>query len=148
LESAGLLCGLEKYAGNIIRKRSSKPKFQVFNNALINAQMNDSLEHIKSDHKVWGQLVESAVGAHLLNASLTKRFNLYYWNENNYEVDFVIEQNGVIIGIEVKTGKDSSNAGMNVFDKAFHPKHLFTVGTDGIPLEEFLLSDPSDLFKI
>jgi hypothetical protein len=37
LEGAGLLTGLEKYAGNIIRKRSSKPKFQVFNNALISA---------------------------------------------------------------------------------------------------------------
>jgi predicted AAA+ superfamily ATPase len=148
LESAGLLTGLEKYAGSIIRKRSSKPKFQVFNNALINAQMNDSFENVKSDHKIWGQLVESAVGSHLLNASLIKRFNLYYWNENSYEVDFVIEKNGILIGIEVKTGKDSRNEGMSLFDKAFHPKHLFIVGTDGIPVEEFLLSDPSELFNV
>jgi predicted AAA+ superfamily ATPase len=30
LNGAGLLTGLEKYSGNLIRKRSSIPKFQVY----------------------------------------------------------------------------------------------------------------------
>ncbi|MEN6453244.1 MAG: ATP-binding protein [Prolixibacteraceae bacterium] len=148
LEGAGLLTGLEKYAGNIIRKRSSKPKFQVFNNALISAQLNASFSEATYDHKQWGRLAESAVGAHLLNASLEKKFNLYYWNESNKEVDFIMEKGGLLIGIEVKTGTDSRNEGLAAFDNLFHPKNLFTVGTDGIPLEEFLLSDPSQLFLI
>ena len=37
LDSAGLLCGLEKYAGNRLRQRLSSPKFQVHNTALIAA---------------------------------------------------------------------------------------------------------------
>ncbi len=109
LEGAGLLTGLEKYAGNIIRKRSSKPKFQVFNNALISAQLNASFSEATSDHKQWSRLAESAVGTHLLNASLEKKFNLYYWNESNKEVDFILEKGGLLIGIEVKTGTDSRN---------------------------------------
>lgn len=148
LEGAGLLTGLEKYAGNIIRKRSSKPKFQVFNNALISAQSDMQYNDILSDHKEWGRLAESAVGAHLLNSSIDKRFNLYYWNENSNEVDFVLEKSGKLIGIEVKSGVDSRNRGIALFDEAYHPNHIFTVGTDGIPFEEFLASDPSGLFYL
>lgn len=147
-DSAGLLTGLEKYAGNIIRKRASKPKFQVYNNALMSAQSNLTLTQAQEDHKLWGRFVESTIGAHLLNNSKQKRYNLYYWNENSHEVDFVMEKNGWVIAIEVKSGARSKNNGMSLFDKAYNPKHIFTVGTDGIPVEEFLLSDPSKLFEI
>lgn len=37
LSDAGLLGGLEKFAGNEVNKRASSPKFQVYNNALFNA---------------------------------------------------------------------------------------------------------------
>jgi len=146
LKSAGLLCGLEKFSGDIIRTRSSKPKFQVFNNALISAQSELTKDMAKSDHKLWGRLVESAIGMHLLNKTYTENFNLYYWNENSNEVDFVIEKGDKIIGIEVKSGKDSTNNGMAIFESKFHPTALYTVGTNGIPIEDFLRSNPSNLF--
>lgn len=38
LNTAGLLGGLEKFAKDVIRKRSSSPKFQVHNTALISCQ--------------------------------------------------------------------------------------------------------------
>ena len=148
LEHAGLLAGLEKYAGNAIRKRSSKPKFQVFNNALMSTQLNLTFEKAKADHKLWGQLVESAVGQHLINSAALKKFNLYYWNENSNEVDFVIEKGEEIIGLEVKSGKDSTNRGMSIFADAFHPKRMFTIGTGGIPVEEFLTMKPEVLFEV
>jgi len=146
LKSAGLLCGLEKFSGDIIRTRSSKPKFQVFNNALISAQSELTKDMAKNDHKLWGRLVESAIGMHLLNKTYTENFNLYYWNENSNEVDFVIEKGDKIIGIEVKSGKDSTNNGMAIFESKFHPTALYTVGTNGIPIEDFLRSNPSNLF--
>lgn len=146
LKSAGLLCGLEKFSGDIIRTRSSKPKFQVFNNALISAQSELTKDIAKNDHKLWGRLVESAIGMHLLNKTYTENFNLYYWNENSNEVDFVIEKGDKIIGIEVKSGKDSTNNGMAIFESKFHPTALYTVGTNGIPIEDFLRSNPSNLF--
>ncbi|MDR1223567.1 MAG: ATP-binding protein [Tannerella sp.] len=148
LTGAGLLTGLEKYAGHIIRKRSSVPKFQVFNNALMSQLLNIGLEQAKADHKLWGQIVESAVGAHLLNHSITEKYSLYYWNENGNEVDFVIEKNNEIVGLEVKTGKDSRNAGLAVFNSQFHPKHIFTIGTDGISMEDFFRMNPKTFFEI
>lgn len=146
LEGAGLLTGLEKYAGSVIRKRSSKPKFQVFNNALITAQLSDYFRLTRQDHKKWGRLAESAVGTHLLNASFEGKFNLNYWNESSKEVDYILERGGQLIAIEVKTGSDGFNQGLAVFDSMYHPAAMYTVGTSGIPLEEFLLSDPSELF--
>jgi predicted AAA+ superfamily ATPase len=131
-----------------MRIRSSIPKFQVYNNALMTQMLNTTLEQAQSDHKLWGQIVESAVGTHLLNNSITENYNLYYWNENNNEVDFVIERNKVIIGLEVKTGKDSTNVGLSVFNSKFHPKHIFTIGTNGIDLEEFFRMNPKTFYEI
>lgn len=146
LSSAGLLCGLEKYSGEIIRKRSSRPKFQVFNNALISSQSAYDFKQAIADSKLWGRVVESSVGAHLLNLSSELDYNLYYWNENSNEVDFVIEKGEKVVAIEVKSGKDSTNPGMAEFDLRFHPKSMYTVGTDGIPLEDFFRTNPLDLF--
>jgi predicted AAA+ superfamily ATPase len=148
LSEAGLLTGLEKFAGNIIRQRASVPKFQVYNNALLAQMLNMSLEQAKADHKLWGQIVESAVGCHLLNHSYTENYKLFYWNENNAEVDFIIERNKEIVGMEVKTGKDSANAGLSFFAEKFHPKHLFTIGTDGIDFETFFRMNPEEFFEI
>ena len=71
LDTAGLLGGLEKYAADVIRKRSSSPKFQVHNTALISAQRPESFLDISKDPVKWGRMVESAIGAHLMNYSLT-----------------------------------------------------------------------------
>lgn len=146
LESAGLLCGLEKYAGDIIRKRSSKPKFQVFNNALLSAQNELLFPEAVNDSRLWGRLYESAVGTHLLNRSYTEDYKVYYWNENSMEVDYVIQKGSRTVAIEVKSGKDSTNDGMAMFDSKFHPTALITIGTNGIPVEEFMSMNPSDLF--
>jgi predicted AAA+ superfamily ATPase len=148
LREAGLLSGLEKYAADIIRKRASKPKFQVHNNALLAAGQNLSFGELRADPKEWGRFFESAVGTHLINSSIEQRFNVYYWNKGDYEVDYVIEQGGVVVGIEVKSGKDSANKGMALFDEEFHPRGVFLVGTDGIPIEQFLTMNPADLFKL
>lgn len=148
LDRAGLLGGLEKYAGDVIRQRSSKPKFQVFNTALISAQSIMQYPELRADHKQWGRWAESAVGAHLINAAREKKFNLFYWNDSNKEVDFVIEKNGILIAIEVKSGLDSRNPGIALFNDRFCPRHIFTVGTDGIPFEEFLSLHPDTFFTI
>jgi predicted AAA+ superfamily ATPase len=47
LNTAGLLAGIEKYSGNLIYKRSSSPKFQVHNTALISAQSDYSFKDIQ-----------------------------------------------------------------------------------------------------
>lgn len=146
LSDCGLLGGLEKYAGSVIRQRSSSPKFQVYNNALLSSQDEETYSSAVVNPKLWGRLVESSVGAHLLNHSISERYNLYYWREGNNEVDFILEKGDKVIGLEVKSGASADNAGMGVFNDKFNPNKMLIVGTSGIPYEEFLKINPKELF--
>jgi predicted AAA+ superfamily ATPase len=146
LSDSGLLGGLEKYAGSVIRQRSSSPKFQVYNNALLTSQDNEIYSNAIVNPKLWGRLVESSVGAHLLNHSVSERYNLCYWREGNNEVDFILEKGDKVIGLEVKSGASADNLGMGIFDDKFHPDKMLLVGTGGIPYEEFLKINPKDIF--
>ncbi|MDR1054975.1 MAG: ATP-binding protein [Prevotellaceae bacterium] len=146
LSDCGLLGGLDKYAGDIIRKRGSSPKFQVYNNALITAQSDEAYEKTIINPELWGRLVESSVGTHLINHSISERYSLYYWRDGNYEVDFVLEKGDKVIGLEVKSGMKAENAGMGIFAERFHPEKVLLVGTGGIPYDKFLKINPKELF--
>ncbi len=146
LSDSGLLGGLEKYSGNVIRKRSSSPKFQVYNNALLNAQGILTYREVVTDAKKWGRLAESAIGAYLINSSISEDFQLFYWREGNNEVDFILEKKGQVVGIEVKTGMEAGNKGMQIFNDKYHPDKILLVGTSGISFEDFLKINPNELF--
>ncbi|MCK4486031.1 MAG: ATP-binding protein, partial [Desulfobacterales bacterium] len=77
---AGLLEGLPKYAGQRVRQRASSPKLQVLNTALITAQSQFSMEEAKRDTNYWGRLVESGVGATLINGLRGKGIEVFYWS--------------------------------------------------------------------
>jgi uncharacterized protein len=139
LSGAGMLTGLQKYAGQAVRQRGSSPKLQVFNTALMTAQSGLSPDDAKSDREFRGRLVESAVGAHLANAAAGGACELFYWRERSREVDFVVRVGRTVIAIEVKSGRaPASFPGLGAFAEGFKPKRTLLVGGDGIPLEEFL----------
>jgi uncharacterized protein len=147
LDSAGLLCGLEKYAGERLRQRMSSPKFQVHNTALIAATHPATFTEITNQPVQWGRIVESAIGAHLVNYARQEDFRLYYWREGNDEVDFVMEYRGKTVAIEVKSGAKHGNLkGMDEFKKQFSPDKLLLVGSTGLPWQEFLTINPTQLF--
>ncbi|PKO98479.1 MAG: AAA family ATPase [Bacteroidetes bacterium HGW-Bacteroidetes-8] len=146
LSDCGLLGGLDKFAGDIIRKRGSSPKFQVYNNSLITSQINTTYQKATANPELWGRLTESSVGTHLINHSISQRYNLYYWREGNYEVDFILENGNKVIGLEVKSGLKAKNAGMSVFADKFHPDKLLLIGTGGVPYDEFLKINPKEMF--
>ncbi|HSU28436.1 MAG TPA: ATP-binding protein [Chitinophagaceae bacterium] len=146
LDTAGLLGGIEKYAKDIIRKRSSSPKFQVHNTALISAQSDNVFAEAAAKPDEWGRMVESAIGAHLLNYSRSEDFELYYWRERNDEVDFVIKKKKKVIGLEVKSGATQSSAGISAFKKQMKPDKILLIGNAGIKWEDFLKMNPGELF--
>lgn len=150
LDTAGLLAGIEKFTGNQIRQRASSPKFQVHNTALISAQRNESLKKISALPSEWGRVVESAIGAHLINHALTEGFTVNYWRNRNDEIDFVIEKKGNIIGLEIKSGTTQKASGMAAFKKQINPQKMFLIGSrslgTGMPWQEFLRINPNDLF--
>ncbi|HNZ71858.1 MAG TPA: DUF4143 domain-containing protein, partial [Prolixibacteraceae bacterium] len=94
-----------------------------------------------------GRLVESAVGAHLINYSVSERFQLYYWREGNNEVDFVLEHRGKTVALEVKSGSNTINKGMDLFAQKYNSAKVLMVGSGGIPLELFLRMNPLELFR-
>lgn len=146
LDTAGLLGGLEKFSGGKSRKKSSSPKFQVHNSAFFSALHPYHFENIVADKEKWGRIVESAVGAHLINSAYSQGFTLHYWREGNFEVDFVMEHKGRVIALEVKSGFHATTTGMFQFRKAYPDSKIMLIGKEGIPWEEFLLVNPIDLF--
>lgn len=146
LSECGLLGGIEKYSGNIIRKRSSSPKFQVYNNALLTAQSDLAFREVSVDPEKWGRLVESSIGAHLINNAVSERYELYYWREESDEVDFVLEKGGKVVALEVKSGTHTANKGMSVFSKKYPDSKVMLIGSGGIPYADFLKMNPALLF--
>jgi len=146
LNTAGLLNGLEKFDNKLIRKRASSPKFQVHNTALISAQRAESFSEIRTRPDLWGRMVESAIGAHLINSSYSSGCDVYYWREGNHEVDFVLEYRGKVVGIEVKSGRIQHTSGLQVFQKTYKPDRLLIVGDDSLPWQDFLQMEVTSLF--
>jgi predicted AAA+ superfamily ATPase len=145
LESAGLLCGIMKYAGQVVRRQASSPKLLALNNALMNASGPLSLAEVRQQPDRWGRIVETAVGNHLRNASMGTRMELFYWLDRQLELDFVLRSGSRLTAIEVKSGRaPCSFPAMDAFAKHFPVTRKLLVGGTGIPVDEFLLTPPEE----
>ncbi len=139
LSDAGMITGLQKFAGDVARSRGSSPKLQVYNTALLTAQSNLTLAEARADTEFWGRLTESAVGAHLANAAAARVCDVFYWRDGGLEVDFVVRSGRVLTSIEVKSGRaPAAHAGTDAFARAFKPQRSLLVGGDGIAIDAFL----------
>jgi hypothetical protein len=146
LDNVGLLTGLEKFSRGNIMQRSSSPKFQVQNTALLSALSNYTFSEAKLNHEIWGRHVESAIGAHLLNVSKTEDVMLTYWRDGNFEVDYVLEYKNKIVGLEVKTGNSKLTSGMNRFKSKYNPHKMYLIAENGLSWKEFFKINPLELF--
>lgn len=142
LQAAGLIAGLQKYAGQKVRQRASSPKFLVLNTALMSALSHRRLEDVRQDGDAWGRWVETAIGSTLFNGIMGKGMNLFYWQGNNRDVDFILSRGRDVVAIEVKSGRRKEHLlpGMEAFSKEFHVKRKLLVGGGGIALEKFFLT--------
>ena len=145
LEAAGMLSGLEKYSGSRIMRRSSSPKFQVQNTALISAQSSLWFQQALTDRTFWGRLVESTIGAHLINHASEGHYSVHYWRDGNHEVDYVLQKGDRLIALEVKSGIAKNTSGIQAFARQYPEARLVLVGDQGIPVEEFLRIEPGGL---
>lgn len=137
LSGAGMISGLQKYSGSRVRRRASIPKLLVHNTALMSAVLGVPRNEAWSDPDLWGRLVETAVGAHLLNSGAEP----LYWRERNREVDFVVTRGRNVTAFEITSGRRKrSLPGLSAFTRAYPGARTLLVGGQGIPLEEFLAS--------
>ena len=138
LGQAGLLTGLSKYAGEQHRQRSSSPKLNALNTALISALSGYGFAEARADRSHWGRLVESSVGAHLCNTA-TDNCQVQYWRESPDEVDFVLSDGRRLLAIEVKSGTSyAAPKGLAVFAGKYPQARQLIVGEGGTSLAEFL----------
>lgn len=148
LEGAGMVCGLQKYAGQAVRQRASSPKLQVFNMALMGslAVADDfGFKRVRGIPEQWGRMVESAVGAELLarhpeHSSLQPL--LYYWSHLGQELDFVLPRPDGVQALEIKSGRTrGAVSGLDGFCKSFPAARPMIVGAGGLALENWFSSD-------
>ncbi len=145
LAGAGLLVGLQKYSGSTPRQRASSPKLQVLNNALMTATSELGPEDAAADPSFRGRLVESAIGAHLVNGGSAGAFDVFYWLDRGKEVDFVVRRRDQLTAIEVKSGRSrDARSGLSSFGERYGPVRKLLVGGDGIDVEDFLSRPPGD----
>ena len=138
LSHAGLLTGLHKYAGQVVRQRQSPPKFMVHNTALMSAMGSHGFDEARADRSHWGRVVESAVGAHLINTA-DGDTRVHYWRDGDDEVDFVVERRGRLVAIEVKFRPDTMvHRGLDEFRRRHPQVRTLLVGSEEMPLGEFL----------
>jgi len=139
LAGAGMLTGLQKFSGSVVRQRGSSPKLLVLNTALVSATSGQTLREARRDPNLWGRLIETAVGAHLVNTAEGSEVEVSYWRERNREVDFVLRRGRRLTAIEVTSGRrKGSLPGLSAFKATFAPTRTLLVGGQGLPLEEFL----------
>ncbi len=141
LSKAELLAGLMNYAPQEIGRRKSPPKWQVYNTAFISALSDYSFTEAKADRTYWGRLVESAIGAHLIN-TISSEDRLFYWREGkdnqSPEVDFILLSKDKLLALEVKSGPQKFAGGLHTFMKKYPEAKAVYIGDGGISIAEFL----------
>lgn len=146
LNDSGLVGALHKYSIDPSRRKSSIPKLQVYNNALKTIYSPLSFNQAIEDRKAWGHILESGIGAYIVNEAFAKRLEVFYWRDRDDEVDFVLRWKGSTVGIEIKGNAEKRTSGLDKFKEKFNPTHALIVGTGGLPPEEFLTMDLRNLF--
>ncbi len=137
LSNAGPVTDLNRYTPAPHGGRKTSPKLNVFSTSLMTAQSGYTMEEAKSDRPFWGRIVESAVGAHLLN-TLSMGARLHYWRDPPLEVDFVVLRGPHLLGIEVKNGRPRDTPGLRPFAERDSHARTMVVGSGGDPISEFL----------
>ena len=145
LETAFLVTGLERFSAGQARSRGSTPKLVVWNNALVSAVNLQSFHAARHDSSWWGRLVENAVGAHLVNHLHGVSYEISWWREGRYEVDFVVRSGRRVTALEVKSGREAARAGLDAFVATHRKARTFLIGPGGMPLSEFLSADPAEV---
>ncbi len=116
--------------------------YKRFESVRDTAQSDRTFKEARDDREFWERLTKSAVGAHLVNAAAEGSYHLFYWREDNQEVDFILRAGRKVTAIAVKSGRTpTAPPGMAAFSNAFKPMKKLLVGGDGITVEEFFQID-------
>ncbi|MBQ9043484.1 MAG: ATP-binding protein [Eggerthellaceae bacterium] len=138
LGDAGVMSGLQKYDPKMLRQKASSPRIMVHDTALLTASFGRKRDSLLTDSDLRGRLVETAVGAYLVNLSYAGDVEVFWWREGDLEVDFVVTCEDAVCAIEVKSGRVKPTRGMAEFVVRNPEARPLVVGSTECPLEAFL----------
>lgn len=102
---------------------------------------------IRADRDHWGRVVETAVGAHLLNTA-DRDVEVGWWRAGDREVDFVLSGHGEVLAIEVASGRRKAGLpGLEAFRRE-HPSRTLLIGAQGLPLATALGMTSRELLSV
>lgn len=140
LSAAGMISGLQKYEPKLLTTRKSSPRLLAHDTSLMTASWEGE-RPLLEDPVSRGHLVETAVGATLLARGIKEGFDLFWWRDGSYEVDFVVRKGKALYAIEVKSGKVGKTKGLAEFCSRFPAAKPLVIGDVNTSLENFLLGE-------
>ena len=141
LSLAGMLSGLQKFDERKASSRKSSPRLMAHDSSLQSAMLDLPKKFVEMDRSRWGHLVETAVGAYLINRGKEEGFEVFWWREGSDEVDFVLRKGEQLTAIEVKSGAIRSLKGMEKFLLLYPRAHRIVVGSPETMLGDFLAGE-------
>jgi predicted AAA+ superfamily ATPase len=97
------------------------------------------LSPLEEDNMFLGMIGENYV----CQAMVCNGFQLFYWkNDNTAELDFVVQMAGEVIPIEVKKGKRTRSASLNIFMKQYNCRYAIRISGKNFGFENKIKSVP------
>ncbi|NGX48504.1 MAG: hypothetical protein K940chlam5_00090 [Candidatus Anoxychlamydiales bacterium] len=98
-------------------------KIYLVDVGLLGAMINLSAKTLIHENELFqefrGSLAENYIAQELVHS----HYSLFYWtSEGKAELDFIIEQDGLIYPIEVKSGNSTKKKSLKVYNDTYHPK--------------------------
>ncbi|MGH3965524.1 MAG: DUF4143 domain-containing protein [Pseudonocardiaceae bacterium] len=102
---------------------------------LVSALSGLPLAATRERSDLWGRLVESAVGAHLINTASSPLTSVGYWRDGVHEVDFVLRSGSMAVALEVQSGRQAVNRAASTVSRELtgNMRQKHTVGGSPMP---------------
>lgn len=137
-----LKCDLAEKNESPLKAYISSDKFKLYLSdvgllrSLSNLEYNEII--LDKNEMFKGVLTENYVACLLY----PKSKELYYYNFDKYEIDFLIKIDGDIIPIEVKSGRRTNSKSLNEYVKKYNPKYSIRISSKNFGFENNIKSVP------
>lgn len=137
-----LKCDLADKNESPLKAFANEEKFKLYlsDTGLLRALSNLDYSEILLDRNEMfkGVLTENYVACELY----PKFKELYYYNFDKYEIDFLIKIDGNIVPVEVKSGKRTNSKSLNEYIKKYNPEYSIRISSKNFGFENNIKSVP------
>ena len=137
-----LKCDLTEKNESPLKAFVSSDKFKIYlsDTGLLRSLANLSYGEIILDKN---EMFSGVLAENYIACEIYPKFKeLYYYNFDKYEIDFLIKIDGDIIPVEVKSGRRTNSKSLNEYIKKYNPKYSIRISSKNFGLENNIKSVP------